>query len=498
MAGGILPANPAPSSTKKRRCGVVNKRSHLAAFILGVLFIAGCGNSKSFTPTQPPGGVAVSLSLKDTPPANVDVISFEVTVSGAALNPGNIDLLGGKGPQDIDVKKLQVEKAFLNTTGVPATAGPFQSLTLTFANPRLTILNGTANSLAGCAPGTVCEITPSGSLVATVNFNPSLNLSANNSVGLLVDLNLNMIITDALGVDFSAANALGVTQTQMGSDNQNQEMENVEDLTGKVANKGTNSFDLQTSQKLFSGIQVDKNTVFKGLTACSANPLDFTCVKNGQIVDVDVMVLATGALIARKVKLEGDEANVNDEELDGFVTSVNSQTGSFTFVVADNLSAMSNTVLGSPLQVQIQSGAKFSVDLEESENNSGLSSSFVDVNSLLAGQTVQVHRVSGDGSSAAPLVTDRVRLQETRLSAPVKAKLDANTFSLDTTKLSFFTAVGVTEITVDASHASFEGVANVAALVVTPVLDTVSVRGWLFKQPSSNAPLLVASKVRKH
>jgi hypothetical protein len=478
---------------------VANKRNHLAAFFLGVLFIAGCGSSKSFTPSQPLGGTAVSLSLTDTPPANADVISFEVTVSGAALNPGNIDLLGATGPQDIDVKKLQVEKAFLNTSGVPATSGPFQSLTLTFANPQLTILNGTANSLAGCAPGAVCKIAPSGSLVATVNFNPALTLTANNSVGLLVDLNLNTIITNALGVDFSAANALSVTQTQIGPDNQNQEMESVEDLTGKVANKATSSFDLQTSQKTFTGIQVDKNTVFKGFTSCSANPLDFTCVQNGQIVDVDVTVLATGGLVARKVKLEGSDGNFDDEELDGFITSVNLQTRTFAFVVAENLSSLSKSVLGSPMQVQIQSGAKFTVDLEESEgNSSGLSSSFVDVNSLLAGQTVQVHRVSGDGSTATPLVTDRVRLQETRLTAPVKAKLDANTFTLDTAKLSFFTAAGVTEITVDASHASFEGIANVATLVTTPVPDAVSVRGWLFKQPSPNAPLLVASKVRKH
>jgi hypothetical protein len=326
-----------------------------------------------------------------------------------------------------------------------------------------------------------------------------LTLTANNSVGLLVDLNLNTIITNALGVDFSAANALSVTQTQIGPDNQNQEMENVEDLTGKVANKATSSFDLQTSQKTFTGIQVDKNTVFKGFTSCSANPLDFTCVQNGQIVDVDVTVLATGGLVARKVKLEGSDGNFDDEELDGFITSVNLQTGTFAFVVAENLSSLSKSVLGSPMQVQIQSGAKFTVDLEESEDNSsGLSSSFVDVNSLLAGQTVQVHRVSGDGSTATPLVTDRVRLQETRLTAPVKAKLDANTFTLDTTKLSFFTAAGVTEITVDASHASFEGIANVATLVTTPVPDAVSVRGWLFKQPSPNAPLLVASKVRKH
>lgn len=109
----------------------------------------------------------------------MDVIAFEVTVSGAALNPGNIDLLGATGPQDIDVKKLQVEQAFLNTTSVPATAGPFQSLTLMFANPRLTFLNGTANSVAGCAPGAVCRIAPAGTLVATVNFNPPLNLTAN-------------------------------------------------------------------------------------------------------------------------------------------------------------------------------------------------------------------------------------------------------------------------------------------------------------------------------
>jgi uncharacterized protein DUF5666 len=477
---------------------VANKGNLLAAFIVGVLFIAGCGNSKSFTPTQPLSGTAVSLSLKDTPPTNVDVIAFEVTVSGAVLNPGNIDLLGATGPQDIDVKKLQVEKAFLSTTGVPTTAGPFQSLTLIFANPRLTFLNGTANSLAGCASGAVCRIAPAGTLVATVNFNPSLNLTANNSVGLLVDLNVNTILTNALGVDFSPANALSVTQTLISPDNQNQEMENVEDLTGKVANKGANSFDLQTSQKTFTGIQVDKNTVFKGFTACSANPLDFTCVMNGQIVDVDVTVLATGALVARKVKLEGDEANVNDEELDGFVTSVNAQTGLFAFVVSDNSSALSNTVLGSPMQVQIQSGAQFTVDLEESENNSGLSSSFVDVNSLLAGQTVQIHRVSGDGSAATPLVTDRVRLQETRLTGPVNALLDANTFTLNTTTLSLFIGVGITEITVDATHARFEGVANVAALVAKPVPDTVSVRGWLFKQPSPNAPLLIASKVLKH
>jgi len=38
----------------------------------------------------------------------------------------------------------------------------------------------------------------------------------------------------------------------------------------------------------------------------------------------------------------------NDEELDGFVTSVNTQMASFTLVAAENLSALSNTVVGKP------------------------------------------------------------------------------------------------------------------------------------------------------
>ncbi len=477
---------------------MLKKQIHLAFVLLSFFVITGCGNSKSFMPTQPLGGTRVILSLKDTPPANVDVISFEVTVLGAVLNPGNIDLLATTGPQDIDVKRLQIETAFLNTTSVPATSGPFGSLTLTFAKPELTIRNGTANPLAGCAPAAVCRITPSGPLVATVNFNPALSLTANNSVGLLVDLNLNTILTDALGIDFSAASALSVTQTQISPDNQSQEMENVEDITGKVANKGTNSFDLQTAQKTISGIQVDKNTIFKGFSSCTANPPDLTCLQNGQIVDVDLTVLATGALVAKKVKMNVADTTGNDEELDGFVTSVNTQMASFTLVAAENLSALSNTVIGSPMQIQIQPGAQFTVDFEESENNSGFTGTFFDVNSLMPGQTVQVHRVSGDGSTATPLVTDRVQLQESRLTAPVKAITDANTFTLDTTKMSFFTAVGITELTVDASHAKFEGVANVAALVVTPMPDTVSVRGWLFKQSTPMLPVLEASRVRKH
>ncbi len=68
--------------------------------------------------------------MTDTPPAGVTLLSFEVSVSGATLNPGGVDLLGGKGQIQIEVKQLETESAFLSTATV--TPGTFTSLTLTF------------------------------------------------------------------------------------------------------------------------------------------------------------------------------------------------------------------------------------------------------------------------------------------------------------------------------------------------------------------------------
>jgi hypothetical protein len=91
----------------------------------------------------------VTLSMTDAPPAGVTVITFEVSVTSATLYPGNVDLLAGKGPVRIEVKKLETESAFLSTASI--TPASFTQLNLTFANPELTFMNNTGANLAGCA-----------------------------------------------------------------------------------------------------------------------------------------------------------------------------------------------------------------------------------------------------------------------------------------------------------------------------------------------------------
>ncbi len=66
-----------------------------ALIVLSMLAIYSCNGSNMVTPPVM-GEVPMSLTITDTPPAGVTVLSFEVSVTGATLNPGNVDLLGSK------------------------------------------------------------------------------------------------------------------------------------------------------------------------------------------------------------------------------------------------------------------------------------------------------------------------------------------------------------------------------------------------------------------
>src|SRR5438552_3933758 len=188
--------------------------------------------SATATITVTSGAAAVSVTIRDTPPTGITLLSFGVNVTGAMLNPGSVDLLDGKGPIQIEVKQLETEAAFLSTASV--TPGTFTSFVLTFANPELTFKNDTGAALAGCAVGAVCETKPTGALTATTNFpGPGLVIMANSPTGILVDVNLDTILTATLGVDFSLAGAVSIQQLSMKPAG---ELDDLDDLRGAVLN----------------------------------------------------------------------------------------------------------------------------------------------------------------------------------------------------------------------------------------------------------------------
>src|SRR5713226_9774439 len=99
------------------------------------------------------GNSSVVLAMTDSPPSLVSILSAQVTLTGATLTPGNVSLFSG--PTTVELTRLQTDIAYL-TTAANIPAGPYTGLTLTFANPMLTIENDTG---AAIVSGTVtCNI----------------------------------------------------------------------------------------------------------------------------------------------------------------------------------------------------------------------------------------------------------------------------------------------------------------------------------------------------
>ena len=429
--------------------------------------------------------------MTDAPPAGVTVFTFEVTLSGAVLNPGNVDLLAGKGPIRIEVKRLETETAFLNTSNVPA--GTYTSLQLTFASPELTFRNDTGlplpPPLPPCASLTVCEIDPAGTLTSTINLAPGLTIGNNSPTGVLIDLDLGTLLTSDLDVDFSLNNSATVRQVALPNQPTGQFQE-IEDLTGIVANKDAvnNRFTLQTAFHGNFDVMVNSSTLFEDFDGCSASPSNFTCVQNLQAVEVDLGLLAGGTFFARKIELEDNEDA--DDEIEGVIVEVVDST-KFQMVMLDSLRTIADVSLGSLVAVALQGNTDFRVDDNGLNVDSTLLSAFegaIDTSQLMAGQHVQVRRRTGPPTD---IETDRVRLRMSRFTATVSDPPGSSNFNIGSLPGLFPSG---SEIEVRTSlETDFDGASGVADL---PVGTVVSLRGLLFKG-TTPPPILFADKVRK-
>jgi len=446
-------------------------------------------STATITVTSAPatGASAVSVTITDTPPAGVPLLSFEVAVTGATLNPGNVDLLGGKGPIRIEVKQLETESAFLSTATVAP--GTFASLTLTFANPELTFKNDSGATLAGCAVGAVCEIKPTGPLTSTVNFPGSgIVVMANSPTGIQVEVNPGTILNATLGVDFSLAGAVSAQQLAMKPGG---ELGDLDDFKGAVQNldAANKKFTLHTANGDFP-ITTDSNTEID-FEACAAN--NFTCLQNNQFVEVDVELMAGGVFLAKKIEFEDD---TEGDELEGIVFKID-DAAHFEMVVVDELKSVNNVNIGNPTVVTL-SNPEFRVKDDGLQVPSALQGDFegaTDTSQLLPGQTVQIRLTSPANPGPPVAVTaDRVRLRMTQFTASVKAgSVVPPNFSVDTLPALFIT-VGISDSHVQtSSETGFEGVSGVSALADG---NAVSLRGLLFKN-GALPPELIAKKIRK-
>lgn len=465
---------------------------HLLLFALALCAIVGCkGAGVEFSGGQH-GSVPVNLMMQaepDTPPAGVSILTFQATLTGATLNPGNVPLVAG--PVEIELKRMVLETSLLSTANVPP--GTYTSVDLIFANPMLTFENNSGATVTvggtACADGQICQASPT-----VVSFSGSVNLpgsgvtlNASAPAALLVDLNLSTLLSSSLQMNLSGAANVSAPATLQG-----QPFGTFEDVLGVVnAKSGTNNgFSLQTELGNY-GVTVNSSTLFQNFPGSACSSANFSCVADNQIVSVDMNLETDGTLVASRVLFEDSDAT--EPEIEGLVTATTGQTppAELQMVVLQETPSVSGLGIGSVVTVTGQSEA-FDVDQLGWDTSAY---SFQGVQDLLAGQEVQVRRLST--SSSTNLDTDRIRLRSSRFSANVQIVSQPN-FTLSVGSLpQYLQLAGIAQLQVQTTSSLTEFQGNAANITQIAPGNFVSLRGQLFLNGSGTGVLL-ATKVIKH
>jgi hypothetical protein len=472
-----------------------------------VLLVA-CSNSMNST-SPVSNGVPMSLTISDTPPSGVAVLFFEALITGVSLQPSKSSssqtpVSALTTPVEVEFGHLQTDTAFLSLANVnPDT---YDSMTLTFGSATLTIVNHSGGMIGTCANNSVCELTP--------NFNPSMatissapfpiTISKDSVVGIQLDFDVNSSVQET-GMDLSINPMVTVKQlTERNHDEDGQEMAEDDEVDGQVTavpDLTRKQFTLmnERSGQSFT-ITVDTNTVFEDFdrAGCTASPADLTCVKMGQILDVDLSENGMGAMLAKRVEFEED---ANKQAIKGTITSVDSTTPQTVFhmVVFNEEPAMGGINEGSVVTVNVDSNAMFQVGREEMGEDGGFSIaglSFASSADLLVGQDVQVRpgMVSSSGG-VTTVTTDLVRLWPSQITGQVGTINNDGTFTLNMLS-PLFTGATPPIVMIKVVTLSGMNLMDSQGLGSLMMGSTISVKGLLFN--TTGMPTLVTRTAREH
>jgi len=476
----------------------------VALAVLSCVTFTACGSSPSSQSSSPPAGsVPATLSIHDNPPTGVTILRFEIQVIDAKLQPAMgqpVSMLNG--PQEVELEHLQTESALLANTMVPA--GMYNGMSVTFANPQMTILNqGTTTLMAGgqsCPAMQVCTLTPTlNQMMVTIQV-PTLpfpvNLTATSPLAFLLHFDVNASVQG----DLSITPTVSLSQTSL---NEGEEGEHEHThLAGIVTAVNSPSFTLLTGANgQSSNITTDSNTKYDFDGSCMAN--NFSCIMVGQVLRVKVDIMSGGMTLATKVKLLELKGHPS---VQGTVTSVNAAMNQFQFVVSDREDedhGLDPVGMGITVTAQLSNTTMFSIDSDEITLPSNLT--FANVMDVVVGQSVEISpqlplmlTVTGTPPNVTITVNiASVRLEPSHITATVNAVnagASPPNFTINMLPPLFTGAMpAITTIQVDVvTGTEFENISGIGALAPG---QTVSVSGPLFN--TMTQPTLVAQQVKQ-
>ena len=275
--------------------------------LTAIMLLNGCGGgtASQTSSTSPTANGTVNFVVTDTPPTNVTVLAFQIQISGAVLQPGNVSLL--PRPVTVDLAQLVSDTGFLASTVIGS--GTYTSLAVTYENPQVTILNnsGAPTVIAGqtCAAGSVCTISPalSQANVTISNGGFPITVQANSTTGLNMDLSIPDLLQSDLSITLANGSSVNVSLLPQPASATSQQAE-IDDVFGTVTSISGNQIGMTTAVGDSLVLTSSGSTKYNyPVSVCST--AGASCLASGQLVTANLSLLGDGALALNSISYVG-------------------------------------------------------------------------------------------------------------------------------------------------------------------------------------------------
>lgn len=337
-------------------------------------------------------------------------------------------------PVTVDLAQLVSDTGFLASAVIDS--GIYTSLTMTYANPQVTILNTSAASIVvaghSCAAGAVCTFSPAlnqASITISNGIFP-LTVQANSTTGLNMDLSIPDLLQSDLSVTLANGTSVNLSVLPQPSSSTSQQAE-IDDVFGTITSVGGNQIDMTTalgdSLVLTSSTSTQYNYPASVCATAGAS-----CLSTGQLVTANLSLLGDGALALNSISYVGSSGT---PLVKGLVLSADTTaaTPSIQLLVqrTENASAL---LPGDIATVYLPAGSAYAVGSASYPAVSG--GSFSSPIDLMAGQELVMSVGSGLVSSSTPSFSaGSVFLEPSQLIGRV-ASVDTGTSSVAINSLS--------------------------------------------------------------
>jgi len=397
--------------------------------VAAAAMLASCSGQKNHICTTNCGGDAtVSVTLFDTPPAGVSLLSFSLPIVGISLTPSTGSDVSIYSPATIiptELTRLQTDSAAI-ATGVSVVAGTYTSINITVAASSGMFINDSGSMVGSCAAGLVCGLP--GGAATTVKVPISLTLTSGQTqwIGLDVNLNNAIVTTGGIGIDFTQPNVFtATTTTRTGIPSGG--VDTIEDFTGLATAVSGTSITVKSS---ITGQSI--TATINSSTQLDAAPPAYTncggaasvCLVTNSVVSLDALLSSSGTYTATEIDVLDSAAT---DEVEGVIYPT-STAGVFGLILSDKTAASSSvlaastTTYGTVVSLNVSGASIDGVDTKTLTPALTSPTGFSGSGDLLAGQVVRAH-VTGvaSGTNSVTATASHIILRFSQVSASVNS-----------------------------------------------------------------------------